>query len=461
MRNEMDRNKVINKHIKPFFLRKYRKISISEMIISLMVILCSLPQELTLKSYSDSYTRQYGSSYTITISMVLVVCLIIARNGHIKKYKYTIKSPFIAFILFGVFSICFKPFNGVPIAFYGIAACKYLAYGLMFIVLTNCVTYHRFLEGFDLGAKAGLIFQSIIGWLYVFAGVEVPVIGGHSNSVRNGLSRMVGTFQHPGDFSLYIGILFVYFLCRIIITGEKKKLIYLFIAFLDIFLSGARTMLLVTSIVAVIVLYKKYRRSSFAKVAIFAVIVFVVVLFLQSDIYQDMFVRHNVYDMLVARTIHWILGFKIMTESISNFLFGIGMNNIVHYIDENYTRYAALVALASNVLDSDFVRGMPIHNSFLIIGCELGIGGFTLYIWIYIWYTRQLLQIMRKSIASKFDCFFIIADFGVFILYSFQGWAMMKNFAWTLFILIISFATLVIRENKKSRFMFTCDRNDK
>lgn len=238
---------------------------------------------------------------------------------------------------------------------------------------------------------------------------------------------MTGSAGHPGDFSLYIAILFVYFISVYLFKKEKKYAVYAIIAFVDIFLSGARTMLVVSCLVGFFILIRKYRRNFFVISAIVVVTVIFVAWFLKSDVYQDMFVKNSLSDMFIARFVHWIMGFRITFGDLQSFLVGVGLNSHVDYIDAHYSAYATLVATASSVLDSDFVRGMPIHNSYLIMSSEMGIVGFIMYVRMYIIGIRKSILNIRKEDGSKYIWVFALAAFAVFAFYCIQGWAMMKR----------------------------------
>lgn len=425
--------------------------AISTIIVALVIVLSAIPHEIMIYNFNDLYTRQYGHSITISYTVLCTLFLPFVKRGRFKINTYAKKSPFLLFLVYGVVSIIFAIINNAELSFYSVAAYKYILYIITFLILSSTVSLKKYLEGLDLGFKLALCLQTLIGWLYEFLGITIPYIGKYSVSYRNGLSRMEGTFTHPGDFSLYAGILFIYFFYKLLDEKDISSLVFTAMAYIDIFLSGARTMLLTITIFVGIVLFYKYHRLLWVKALLIICIIGGVYFFLGSDIYNDMFIEHNFKEMALARFTHWIIGFKIMFSSIENFLFGVGLNNHVRYIDENYGMFDLIVFAAKDALDSEFVRGMPIHNSFIIVGCELGIVGMILYISYYIFYIREIIKVLISDSKYRTICAFIISSIAIMMIYSIQGWAMMKNFAWEIIIIIFALSSLVLRTFKNSR----------
>ncbi|WP_022758308.1 O-antigen ligase family protein [Butyrivibrio fibrisolvens] len=441
MVKDFNNYQIKNKHSLP---------AISTLLIALVVLLSAIPREIVIYSFNDQYTRQYGRSISIPYAIICTFLLLFIKRGKLKINKYAKKSPFLFYLVYGVFSVAFIIFNKAELPFYSVAAFKYVLYIISFLILSSSVSLKNYLKGLDLGFKIALMLQTLIGWLYEFAGITVPYIGKYSVSYRNGLSRMEGTFTHPGDFSLYAGILFIYFFYKFLYKKGVVSLVYSAVAYIDIFLSGARTMLLTISVLVAIILFFRYRQLLLVKILLAIGISGGLYWFFNSDIYIDMFLEHDFSEMFVARFTHWIVGFNIMFSSIESFLFGVGLNNHVRYIDENYGMFALVVSSAGDALESEFVRGMPIHNSFIIVGCELGIVGTLSYLSYYIFYICEIGKVFHKDSRYRRICAFIISSIVIIMIYSIQGWAMMKTFAWEIVIVIFALSSQILKDYKNS-----------
>lgn len=436
-------------------LQKERKntISIGSILIAVIIITCVTPHEISLLSFAYDYvTRPYGNALSISLPMIftfLFTLLLIPRRKKIKKSIW--RAPIVQFFNWGILSGLFLLINRASIQWYSVGAFKYLIFAIMFILLAKYINYDELLFGIDKGFQVSLIIQTVIGFLYVFFGVLIPFVSNYSTSIRNGLSRMVGSFAHPGDFSLYISILYVYFLAKWLFAGEKKCILYVLLCFIDIYFSGARTMLIVSMIVTIIVFMRRYRNRWELKILFAAAIVLGTYWFIQGDTFQDLFIRHNFFDMLTARFVHWIIGIRMMFANVSNFLIGVGLNNHVDYINAHFSNYAGLVYTASAVLTNDFVRSSPVHNSFLIAGSELGIVGFVLYLRIYLYMLTFAIQNLKKRPKKKRLQWHFVFIFGasiVLLLYCMQGWATHKDFSWTMIVILSLLVHKIPRQNE-------------
>lgn len=426
-----------------------RRTSLKTVLIALIVITCVTPRELTIISFQGVITRPNGSAIILSIPMLLAFVLWFMSGCRLKVKKSTMKAPILVYFGFACASFFFVVFNRAMLSYYSVAAWKYIMFVFMFIVIAEQCDFYTLQNGIDIGFRWSLIIQTISGMLSVFLGIVIPFVGNTSSSIRNGLPRMVGSFAHPGDFGLYISILFVYFLCKVLFDKELNNIPYAVLGFIDIYLSGGRTMLVVSAMVTLIILMSRYKRNVLLK------FLFVVVAgiggywFTKSDAFADLFIRHNIFDMLMARFIHWILGFRIMADNVINFILGVGLNNRVDYIDANYSDYAALVSSASSVLDSEFVKGMPIHNSYLIAGCELGIVGLLLYVNIFVHNIRVAIRVQKKQPLLRTQCMFVIAATLVVAIYCMQGWAMHKTFAWTMVTILAAYVFHLNRQKDR------------
>ena len=416
-------------------------ISIGSVLIALIIITCVFPREISLLSFATDYvTRPYGNSLSISLPMIFTLLFTLLLIPRRKKTKKSIwRAPIVHYFNWGIISGLFLLINGASIKWYSAGAFTYLLFTAMFILLATFINYEELLRGIDKGFRVSLVIQTLIGFLYVFFGVLIPFFSNYSTSFRNGLSRMVGSFSHPGDFSLYISIMYVYFLSKWLFAGETKSILYVVLCFIDIYLSGARTMLIVSMLITIIFFMRRYKNRLELKLLFAAVIALGVYWFVQGDTFQDLFIRHNFFDMFTARLVHWIIGIRIMFANVLNFLFGVGLNNHVDYINAHFSSFEGLVYTASAVLTNDFVRSSPIHNSFFIVGSELGVVGFGLYLRVYLHmltYSIQNLKKRRDKQRPQWQIVFIFGVSIVLLLYCMQGWATHKDFSWTMIVII-------------------------
>lgn len=413
---------------------------IDAVIIALIIILAAIPREISIFVFSDGANRQYGSS--ISISLSFIISLLLLYKGKIKNdFKLLKYEPFFQYLLFGLLYGLFGALIQMNIKFYFVGAYRYILYIVLYIFITSNISFESIHKGFEIGLKVGCLFQAFVGLLRVFTGYLIPFISGTSENKRDGMLRLVGTFQHPGDCSLYLSFALMFFLCAFFYTRKKKtNLLFFIITFITIYYTQARAILIISFITISIIIFIKFRKKILVKLLLIPLVIFVLYCFYNSDIYYELFIRNSFTEMLYARSVHWIIGGRIMIDNPVNFFIGVGLNGIVDYINTNYYDFADLV-LTSTVLDESFVRGMPIHNSILIVGCELGIVGLILYIRFFIKYIVFLIKAFLNS-KYKFQPLFVSMSLVSFLIYCIQGWAAHKNFAWTMLVLLFAYVYL-------------------
>lgn len=458
----------MSNHSKRNYVESFSRVNVVRMMIALIIVTSAISRDFKLIVFnSNNIIRQYGSSIGISLPLIIGISLLFFKKRPHKKVickrvnvvisnkrKDIFESPIFHYFIWGLISCVFLFFNNASFRWYVVGAYSYILYLLLFLLIIRNVSYAELSKGIDDGFRMGLIIQTIIGFLYVFGGILIPYVSNYSNSMRNGITRMVGSFTHPGDFSLYISIIYAYFLCKFLFLDEKKCLLYVVIGFVDIYLSGARTMLIVSLILLLSIIIRRYHKRLEVKVFVVLLSITGGYYFYKSDFFQDLFVKHSFFEMLNARVVHWIIGFKIMFSSISNLFFGIGLNNHVDYIDKNYNEYAKLVYSASTILSSEFVRGMPIHNSLLIVGCELGLFGLFLFLRIFLNMIHVSLIIIRSKKYHgllRMQATFLVAFTIVMLAYCMQGWAAHKSFSWIMIDIIsaLSFKLAKVYKNGK------------
>ncbi len=414
-----------------------RRVDLRKVILVLMIVTCVLPREQTIYAFQENLTREYGSVISITIPMIAMLGIIFLNRGQI-SYNRFIENPLLTWFNFAIASGLFILINEGKFSYYLVAASRMMLYILMYILLSYNISKKTFFEAIDLGFRITLIIQTIIGCLYEFFGISIPIISNYSDSVRNGMKRMVGSFSHPGDFSLYIAIITLYFVTQLIFRREKRVIPFVFMGTMDILLSGARSMLICTLIACFALLLRKNRNNIFLKLGLVISVIVGIVIFLKSDIFQDLFIKHNFFDMFLARFVHWIIGIKIMTRNPINFICGVGLNNCVDYINEHFSAFTGLLA-QQTVIDNSFVSHSPIHNSYLIAGVETGIIGIILYARIYLKGLIDSIHLVKKKSKYKAEAMFIGAAFFTYAVYAMQGWSLQKNYALTMLVVLCAF----------------------
>lgn len=413
------------------------RVDTKKIILVLIIVTCVLPKELSLIGFSEALTREYGSVISLTIPMLLMLAFMVLNKGKI-YYERKKESPITTWFAWAIISGIFLPITDGAVEYYAVAALRMIMYVIMFTLLTHNISSKSFYEGIDTGFKASLIAQTVIGSLYEFFGILIPIVSNYSDSVRNDMKRMVGSFSHPGDFSLYIAIVTLYFVVRYLYNREKKDIPFIIMGAMDILLSGGRTMLICTAIVSFALLLKKNKKNNLLKVSLVISVAVGMFWFVQSDTFQDLFVKHNFWDMFLARFVHWIVGLKIMLTNPVNFFCGVGLNNCVGYINEHFADFTALLA-RQTVIDDSFANRSPIHNSYIIAGVETGIIGIILYGRIYVSGILKSFRIMKTNSINKAQGVYLAAAFFTCAVYAMQGWSLQKNYALTMLVVLCAF----------------------
>ena len=411
-------------------------ISLRMMIFILMIVFSAIPGEIRLLDFMDNLTRENGSAISLTLLFILYFVYLVVVKGKLWWSKDFLKLPIVKYFLWSGISLLFFPIVGFSLKYYFVGFYKYCFYFLILLsLLDNHFSYDEFSKALDCGSKISVIFQTAIAMLYQMTGVVIPFVTRYSEALRGGIPRMVGTFSHPGNFSLYIAFFLVYFFCQYFFSREKKLLIYIFVCLFDIYMSGSRTVIILTVGAFSIILFYRYKKNILVKLIFVLAFCALLFVFFQSDFALDLFGNFN--DMFLARFAHWITAIEIMFKNPVNFFCGVGLNNVVDYINENFYEFHTLVA-ASDIITEEFARTMPIHNSYLIVGAELGIVGFILYASIYV----KLIIVSLRNIKNKkfrLQYVYILVTAMVLAIYGIQGWASHSFCSWFLILILVAY----------------------
>jgi hypothetical protein len=342
---------------------KILKLNLKSVFIYFLVIFSCYPYGKSFAHYttnSDIFIqRQFGSAITVNVITILII---ISCLFTIYKLKKLPKNAFTFFMLISFISILFPNSQVKHLTIIGLY--MLLQYFLIYVVIINFYTIDEFRCYLEVGFKIVLVIQTIIGFLGVFGGITIHYISdwATNDSYRDGYLRMVGTFPHSGDFSLFIAVIYVYFLNAYFFNKKKSYIIYIIICLINIYLSGARSMIICSGIVLIYVLLKKYKNQLILKIALILAMVCACFIFFKSDTFNQLFIQNSIIDMFYTRMIHWIIGFRMF---IKNWLFGVGLNNSVEYLRNNPSLIADINY--SGLEETYFYFTNPIHNSIIII----------------------------------------------------------------------------------------------
>lgn len=388
--------------------------------------------------------RQYGNAFTINIFTLLLpigFLVIIILN---KRIKFS-KDIFIACIIFLIFTFFFPNNQNREFTCFAIYALgKYL---LLFIILISIYEIDEFKKDILGVFKAILVFETILGILQVFFSIKIPYISTWStDSIRNGLVRMAGTFSSGPDFSLVIAFLMSFFLVECLYNSEKGLRKYIIICVFDIWFAGSRTMIVIIAIITFYILLKKYKNQIFFKILLSIMSITTIWAVSFTTFYQNMFVNNNIKDMFMTRLVHWMAAIHIIKD---NWLFGVGLNNSVTYI-QNHPQIISNI-YKNSLENIGFYYTNPIHNSILLVFCECGIIGGILYLGIYI---KMILECRKFFIIydvrkRKNNYLFIICATIIWFVYALQGWGTLKEHSWILFTLLYTYFILLKKSNNQ------------
>ncbi|MDU2155646.1 MULTISPECIES: O-antigen ligase [Clostridium] len=393
----------------------------------------------------NKLNMQYGSDISIDLISVWILgfTVIVLLRG-INKSKFISKSGFGLFFIISLISMIFPNNKNNLLSIFGLV--QIFKYFIIVILLDTVGDFNKFYSWIKIGLKIGLIVQTIVGYTFTFGGITIPYITGtSSHSIRNGYYRMFGTMESPGDFSLYMIIILIFFLVDFLVLKEKKSIVYTIFSWLNLYFSGARAMTILSGIIIIGIIYYFYRKNHIVKIITIIGAISSIIYFLDSEYYYEYFVRNNIFDMLNTRMVHWNVGIRLFYE---NFIFGVGLNNITYYIFNNFDEVFLSINYQNILVDSMFLQRAPIHNSFLIVACEMGVLGLIAFLRIYIIALKKCLLVIRKENKEfyKFTIFPVVA-LGTYIIYGLQGWAMLKQPFWIIFCTIICYIQLLFKNS--------------
>lgn len=396
-------------------------------------------------------SRQFESHILLNIPKILMLMFfllvlprILDQSAKIKKSNWY-RDYTTLFFVFLIISFFLPIKENWESAFTGVVSIIY--YLASYFVITRAADLETFERCMERAFAIITIMEFIIGFLY-YLDVIIPFLTLIPTGIeRNSFVRMQGTLNHPGEFSLYIGLMFSYFACKWFYEGKKTAIILSLMNYVCIYFSGSRATLVAVTIILFIILLIKYRKNMVIKILFVFLAILGALQFLYSGIFIELFVENSFEEIFLARLIHWIIAFRIMTADPLNFIFGIGLNNNVDYIYNHYTELT--YGLPVNIfLTEEFAMDNPIHNSYLICGVETGIIGIILFIAAI---AKPMIgaykMAKKKSNKEAAGLYFIFFSLVFFAIYALQGWGTLKENALMIFMTITAYYRLIYLKN--------------
>lgn len=317
---------------------------------------------------------------------------------------------------------------------------------VLYYIVTTC-SYKTILNGIFAGIAIGIILNFILSFMFsVLNFTAIAKLYNSTAGLREGdRAGAVGTFDHSNTLGVFISYCYCFFLACIL-TGYKKKnsITLLILSVLIIVFSKSRSSLMSISFASLIcvVLYKFKQYSIFSPriffKAVLPVILIIATIFWLTPI-ADMFLKSDADDMMLARGMQYLSGYEMFTEHP---IFGVGWNSHLKYMSENiYIDFNTLFS-TDEWLGDDFTYTHPIHNSWLILLCELGLIGFGIIVYFII---RYFYRFKKRIAASKSVNYHIVLTtvLGILCCMMVQGnsdWALLRETSLNLCILFMFLA---------------------
>lgn len=428
---------------------KVKKNSLNGVIISLLIILAPITRIriILYQMITEIDNRVYSNEISLTFSIIIIAFFAVLNLRTLVRRKVSAPKGLVFFLLYSILTIVYGTYTNADAVKCGLF--QIVFYLLLLIVCERLNNPDNLMASIENGLTIGVLFQSSIGILN-YLGISIPYITAErTTTIRNGLMRMQGTFSHPSELSLYILIGLVLFLSRFYIEENRRHLILLILAYVDILLCGSRSAMMISVVMLISVLWIKYRKKILGKFLILVVIVSMVVFIPMTEEFQYFFLELDFNEMFQARFLHWIIGWRIMTSSLKNFLFGVGLNNNVDYISTHYLSLSEGLS-ANSKLTADFAINNPIHNAFFVVGAETGIIGFVSFICVFLKGIIKSYKRYKAYSTYRTENIFVTLSFCAFLFYHIQGWGGLKQSAWMLFILLEALNCGLEKKNAKT-----------
>jgi hypothetical protein len=351
----------------------------------------------------EMFFIQIGS-YSIRPFMVilmLILLLIINKEIRINKIGLYIISIFYAiFILITLPAVFYSPYFNLNASPFFRGAFLYF-YQILTFFMTILILNNNSLQELKIIIRKVLFFNSLIAiilFLYQLATKEFIINQKYLgiNYTYQGIPRMMGMFNDPNYFALYLTV----FLWLYLFLLEKQdKLDYktLMLSIISIFLTQSRAAIIANFVGLLLVLVfnnsKNKRKINFI---IFYVALFLLTLLflIPNDLIMNSLSRYNFTEDASFKERYNLLVIGI--ENIYRYPFGVGIG----YLAEYYKSFFGTLKVA--------------HNDFISIFIEGGIISLTLYCFIF------LLAFLKSNTLGKIIVVIVIIILNTLTVYYFD-----------------------------------------
>lgn len=377
------------------------------------------------KTIDDNVVRlgEFDNAVRLEMPLIFTVLLFLLGYHKFKKNAFSIRQNkwFYILLLFCVIS-SLNPYNKFVWSFLPMAV-PFIQFFVFFKFLEANFSRDIIMKGIYDGLVMVSLLQFFLAICYPVLGLEsiASIFRGENAlewSQRRGLQSAIGTFTHPGHLAIYSVILLLFFTSCLLNKYKKNQTKYLIvICAVTLGLTFARTAILCGVIATVTIFFiNKYGIKAFSiKNVLYSIILFVsFVLFVYLSPWGYLFFESDSNIQVNNRLFHWILGYQIWQNSR---IIGIGINTHVYYMLNDLVVYSDIPALT-------FFLRSPIHNIHMIILAELGVLGFTA--WIYFIFSslkRYINQCKTILISTNVINLSYLGIMIFIVLYGFFGWS--------------------------------------
>lgn len=229
--------------------------------------------------------------------------------------------------------------------------------------------------------------------------------------------RAYGSFDHPNIFG---GINALAAILSMSIFIRKGKRLYLALSLLFVFsvfisFSRAAILALVVSLVVAMIEWRRLEQSMRRRILVNSSSVVIFLIVLSLIFFPLVSSRTDMSNRLEAKSINERASLLEEGRQIifSHPIIGVGLGSYIPYlISKDSTKKA----------DWNY---QPVHNSFILIGAELGLFGLFIFLAFFVlsiksaYYSQNLWLIAGLAVLMSFDHWFWSLPFGVFILFFF------------------------------------------
>lgn len=395
---------------------------IVELFVSLYVFSCTFPR-LQIPIYTLPYIQHWGSflqTYKLNLYLFLIPLFIaiLAQqlNWKIDRINYKVVLCYVIFCVY----VILNPFNVVTMS-----ALIPLFYFTVYLIFLKGMCETVSLRTITMGIYRGLAW--CVGLNFALA-ILFPVLGIRaatqiyfSTAVVRSMERAgaVGAFSHPNNLAVFMSYCVAFFAaCWAVGLKKEKSLRIAICAFITVFLSGSRSALLSSTIstLLIVILYT-YRQYKFFSAAILLKVIAPTLIIGASLLLftplNDMFMGSDVDAQVINRSMHYLCGYEIFQDHP---LVGVGLNSHLKYLNDNieidFNDY--FESTSGFDFNDEFMFSAPIHNTWLILLCEIGLIGTGFCVYYILRFFKKFKPRVFKS-KSLYYKIVLVTTLGIFI----------------------------------------------